>query len=120
MTRRSRSGNSTVSGRVITQRPARLSARQREVVDLIAHGLLNREIGATLQISERTVESHVEAILSKLGVPPPDADRDLGRAPSVSHGGLGKRSTAKTQARSAFWPSGMVAGAGFEPATFGL
>jgi len=34
---------------------------------LIAHGLLNREISATLQISERTVESHVEAILRKLG-----------------------------------------------------
>lgn len=44
-----------------------LSARQHEVAGLVAQGLLNREIGAALQISERTVESHVEVILRKLG-----------------------------------------------------
>jgi DNA-binding NarL/FixJ family response regulator len=56
-----------VSGRRAASRgPAPLSSRQREVAHLIAHGLLNREISASLQISERTVESHVEAILRKL------------------------------------------------------
>ena len=34
---------------------------------MIAQGLLNREISVTLQISERTVESHVETILRRLG-----------------------------------------------------
>lgn len=33
----------------------------------MAAGLLNREIGQTLRIGERTVESHVAAILRKLG-----------------------------------------------------
>ena len=67
MTRRSSFGNPLVSGCAAARRPARLSARQSEVAGLIAHGLLNREISATLQIIERTVESHVEAILRKLG-----------------------------------------------------
>src|SRR3989304_4302506 len=66
MTRRSSLGP-VVSGCAAARRPARLSARQSEVASLIAHGLLNREIGATLHIGERTVESHVEAILRKLG-----------------------------------------------------
>jgi DNA-binding NarL/FixJ family response regulator len=44
-----------------------LSPRQREVAALVAAGLVNREIGAVLRIGERTVESHVEAILRKLG-----------------------------------------------------
>jgi DNA-binding NarL/FixJ family response regulator len=44
-----------------------LSPRQREVATLLAAGLINKEIGLVLQIGERTVESHVEAILRKLG-----------------------------------------------------
>lgn len=67
MSRRSSSRSTPVSERFVAQRPARLSARQREVAALIAQGLLNREISVTLQISERTVESHVEAILRRLG-----------------------------------------------------
>lgn len=46
---------------------ATLSARQREVATLVATGLMNREIGLALRIGERTVESHVVAILRKLG-----------------------------------------------------
>ncbi len=38
----------------------------REVVALIAAGLTNREIGARLTITERTVMRHVEHILARL------------------------------------------------------
>ena len=44
-----------------------LTRREREVADLVAEGLTNREIAAKLFISERTAESHVEQIRGKLG-----------------------------------------------------
>lgn len=43
-----------------------LTRREREVADLIAHGLSNKEIAAKLVISRRTAEAHVEHILGKL------------------------------------------------------
>jgi DNA-binding CsgD family transcriptional regulator len=44
-----------------------LSSREREIADLVARGLTNREIAEHLIISPRTVESHVEHIKAKLG-----------------------------------------------------
>jgi DNA-binding CsgD family transcriptional regulator len=44
-----------------------LSKREEEVARLVADGLSNKEIGARLFISEHTVDSHVRAILNKLG-----------------------------------------------------
>jgi DNA-binding CsgD family transcriptional regulator len=46
-----------------------LTTREREIADLIAHGMTNREIAATLYLSPRTVDAHVRRILAKLGVP---------------------------------------------------
>lgn len=43
-----------------------LTAREREVAQLVAEGLTNREIAARLFISERTAEGHVEQIRNKL------------------------------------------------------
>jgi DNA-binding NarL/FixJ family response regulator len=45
-----------------------LSAREIEVLELIAYGHRNREIAIALEIGERTVRFHVENILDKLGV----------------------------------------------------
>ena len=47
---------------------ALLSAREHEVLRLLADGLTDREIAGALAISPRTVESHVSSVLRKLGV----------------------------------------------------
>jgi DNA-binding CsgD family transcriptional regulator len=44
-----------------------LTRREREVADLLANGSSNRQIAAQLLVTERTVASHVEHILAKLG-----------------------------------------------------
>jgi predicted ATPase/DNA-binding CsgD family transcriptional regulator len=44
-----------------------LTRRESEIADLIARGMSNKEIGAALVISKRTVDTHVEHILAKLG-----------------------------------------------------
>ncbi len=45
-----------------------LSARELEVLALVAEGLSNREIGERLFITEGTVKNHVSNVLAKLGV----------------------------------------------------
>ncbi|MGW4330886.1 protein kinase domain-containing protein [Nocardia sp. NPDC004573] len=45
----------------------RLTKRERQVADLIAQGLTNKQIATKLVISLRTAEGHVEHILNKLG-----------------------------------------------------
>ena len=47
---------------------ADLSGRELEVLDLVAHGLTNREIATRLVLSEHTVNRHVANILRKLGL----------------------------------------------------
>ena len=44
-----------------------LAKREADVARLVAEGLTNKQIGARLFISERTVDSHVRNILNKLG-----------------------------------------------------
>lgn len=49
--------------------PSGLTARQRDVVELVARGLANKQIAAELSISERVVKGHVSDLLRKFGVP---------------------------------------------------
>ncbi|HLF07861.1 MAG TPA: LuxR C-terminal-related transcriptional regulator, partial [Dehalococcoidia bacterium] len=45
-----------------------LTEREREVATLVARGLSNRDIGEALVVGERTVETHVSNILTKLAL----------------------------------------------------
>lgn len=48
--------------------PTALSPREREVADMLADGLSNKDIAAKLVLSPRTIEGHVERVLQKLGM----------------------------------------------------
>ena len=45
-----------------------LTAREHQILDLIAEGLTNRQISSNLIISESTVENHIHHIFVKLGI----------------------------------------------------
>ena len=50
------------------QNPAELTARQVEVLALVAQGLTNSQIAARLVVSRRTIDHHVATTLRKLAV----------------------------------------------------
>jgi two-component system, NarL family, response regulator DevR len=74
-------GRSLIDPAIVTKVMARLQAgsgkqdrlagltdREREVLDLVADGLTNRQIGERLYLSEKTVKNYVSSLLGKLGL----------------------------------------------------
>ena len=49
--------------------PSSITARQRQVIQLIAEGRSNEEVGRVLGISPRTAKAHCDTLRLKLGVP---------------------------------------------------
>ena len=66
--RRRGDSQSSAARRSAVVEPAPLTKRELEVVEWIAEGKRNREIGEILGCSERTVQKHVQHILEKLHV----------------------------------------------------
>ena len=60
---------SSLVGGDADRRLAVLSAREREVLSLMAEGLTNSGIARRLVLTERTVEGHVRSVLMKLDLP---------------------------------------------------
>ncbi len=52
----------------VTDRPDELTPRELEVIKLIAEAFTNRQIAETLNLAEKTVESHRANVLGKLGM----------------------------------------------------
>lgn len=62
-------GRKIVDAALANDNPASaLSARERQVLDLIAEGLSNRQIGDQLELAEKTVKNYVSALFAKLGM----------------------------------------------------
>jgi two-component system response regulator DevR len=56
------------AGAGVDSRLAVLTDREREVLDLIADGLTNRQIGQRMFLAEKTVKNYVSSLLRKLGM----------------------------------------------------
>ena len=56
------------SATVATGSAVELSLRESQVLELIAEGLTNRQIGESLDLAEKTVKNYVSGLLSKLGM----------------------------------------------------
>jgi DNA-binding NarL/FixJ family response regulator len=83
-------GGSALDPEVVAQLLARssyplvsLTAREREVLGLMAEGRSNAAIAAAMVIGGGAVEKHINSIFAKLGLPP--ADRDHRRVLAVLH-----------------------------------
>jgi DNA-binding NarL/FixJ family response regulator len=61
-----------------------LTGREQQILELVAHGSTNKEIGKALNISENTVRHHVVSIMEKLQV----SDRTEAVATAIRQGSL--------------------------------
>jgi HD-GYP domain-containing protein (c-di-GMP phosphodiesterase class II) len=75
--------------------PAGLTAREAEILRHVARGLSNKEIGALLVISSKTVRNHVEHVYGKIGV----TNRAAAALFAMQHGLLPDEQLASPQGR---------------------
>lgn len=66
-------------GQAVAATPFGLTAREQDVLRLLAEGRSNPEIGSELFISRKTASAHASNILAKLGV------RSRGEAAAIAH-----------------------------------
>ncbi|MDP9171050.1 MAG: helix-turn-helix transcriptional regulator, partial [Acidobacteriota bacterium] len=57
----------STTGPTVPQAASGLTARETQILRLVAEGLANKEIAYRLGISDHTVKFHVSALLAKLG-----------------------------------------------------
>jgi DNA-binding NarL/FixJ family response regulator len=63
-----RAASELISERAVASPGAELSAREREVLALVAEGLPNKLIARQLEISEKTVKAHLTSVFAQIGV----------------------------------------------------
>jgi FixJ family two-component response regulator len=76
--------------RTLQDRCASLSAREREVLSLVASGLMNKQVGAELGISEITVKAHRGRVMRKMKA---DSFADLVNMAASLRGASGPKAT---------------------------
>ncbi|MEU6481967.1 response regulator transcription factor [Streptomyces sp. NPDC047017] len=87
----SSSGRASDRPATVDRSKYQLSAREAEIMDLIASGMTNHQIAAACFISEKTVKNHINRIFAKLHSTSRSeaAAKWLGTAPGSSHRGRG-------------------------------
>ena len=88
--------------------PAGLTAREVEVLRLLARGLSNKEIGKLLVISPKTVGNHVEHIYSKIDA----STRAAASLFAMQHGLLPEQQTAPADGAGKMGQTPQAGGAG--------
>lgn len=78
-----------------------LTAREREVLALLAEGLTDRGIGEHLWVTRKTVETHIRHILTKLNVPNgPQHNRRVLAAVAYLHADPGAATATRAPSRT--------------------
>jgi len=88
---------SRLVGRVRSAEASVLTARELEVLSLVADGATNRQVGARLHLSEATVKTHLLNVYGKLGV----SDRAAAVAEGFRRGLLGQSRDGSPASHSA-------------------
>ena len=63
-----KAARAVLAARAETRPAAELTAREQEVLDLLAEGLANKQIARRLGIAEKTVKAHLTSVFQRIGV----------------------------------------------------
>jgi DNA-binding NarL/FixJ family response regulator len=74
----------THSPSFVIRRNLGLTRREQQLVQMISHGLTNKEIASQLNLSEQTVKNHVHRMLRKVGASDRLSAVELCRAPGIA------------------------------------